>query len=104
MSSSKLLKFQETIAESICDPGSSDLLVLARGLGLRKIICTLLKRYASPKKLVVLVGANEVDEDVGIGSQLSTMGVRNPGLQILNHETDSKYRQDTSLVDLMNCI
>jgi len=74
------------------DPTSSDLLILARGLGLRKIVCALLKLFFPLGKLVILVGASNSEEDQSIGSQLSTMGVRNPGLRIVGHETDRKGR------------
>lgn len=90
--SSTLLHFQAGIVDEIRDPASSDLLLLGRGLGMRRIVCTLLKQYASPDKLVILVGANSAEEDVSIGSQLSTMGIRNPGLRIVGHEMDKRER------------
>lgn len=92
MSSSALLQFQAGIADEMRDPESSDLLLLGRGLGMRRIVCSILKQYASPNKLVILVGANNAEEDMSIGSQLSTMGIRNPGLRIVGHEMDKKER------------
>ncbi|KAF8310984.1 hypothetical protein DL93DRAFT_2061523 [Clavulina sp. PMI_390] len=94
MSSSTLLQFQSQIVQEIQDPSTSDLVLLARGLGLRRIVCSLLQRYAVEDKLVILVGANNSEEDVAIGSQLSTMGVRNPGLRIIDYEMDKKDRQE----------
>lgn len=78
--------------DEVYNPESSDLVILARGLGLRRIVCSLLKQYATQDKLVILVGANNAEEDVAIGSQLSTMGVRNPGLRIVGYEMDKKER------------
>ena len=92
MTPTALLKFQERIISAMEDPASSDLLILARGLGLRRIVCSLLKLYLSSGKLVVLVGASNLEEDQSIGSQLSTMGVRNPGLRVVGHEMDKKVR------------
>ncbi|KAF9512918.1 hypothetical protein BS47DRAFT_1461767 [Hydnum rufescens UP504] len=89
-----LLPFQSNIIQAINDPASSDLLILGRGLGLRKIVCSLLQIYSGPENLVLLVGAKSPDEDTGIASQLSTMGVRNPGLRVVGHEMPPKERQD----------
>jgi DNA excision repair protein ERCC-4 len=87
-----LLSFQSNIIQAINDPASSDLLILGRGLGLRKIVCSLLQIYSGPENLILLVGAKSPDEDTGIASQLSTMGVRNPGLRIVGHEMPPKER------------
>lgn len=92
MTPTALLGFQEHIISAMKDPTSSDLLILARGLGLRKIVCSLLKLYLALGKLVVLLGASNLEEDQSIGSQLSTMGVRNPGLRIVGYEMDKKAR------------
>jgi DNA excision repair protein ERCC-4 len=90
---SKYLNYQTTIIEQVYDPSSSDLLVLARGLGLRKVICALLKLYTTPEKLVIIVGASAGDsEDSAIGSELSTIGVRNPGLRLVDYEMTKKDR------------
>lgn len=86
-----LLSFQSKIIAETHDPSTSDLLILARGLGLRKIVCSLLKIYSGPQNLVLLVGANP-DEDASIASHLSTMGVRNPGLRIVGYEMQKKER------------
>lgn len=92
MSPLDLLPFQNAILTEINDPSTSDLLVIARGLGLRRIVCSLLQIYDSPGSLVILVGANTPDEDSSIASELSTMGVRNPGLRILGYEMQRKER------------
>ena len=93
MQSSSLLPFHSTIVSEIHDPTTSDLLVIARGLGLRRIICSLLKIYYSPESLIVLVGAVSPDEDLAIASELSTIGVRNPGLRIVDYEMQRKERR-----------
>lgn len=87
---SDLLPFHQHILETLLDPLTSDLLLVARGLGLRKLICHLLRIYDTPRNLVLLV--NAMDEDVAIGEELGVMGCRNPGLRILGWEMGRKER------------
>ncbi|KZT37318.1 hypothetical protein SISSUDRAFT_987932 [Sistotremastrum suecicum HHB10207 ss-3] len=89
---STLLGFQKKILSEIVNPDSSDLVLLARGLGLRKIICSLMQIYDSPHSLILLVNAN-ADEEGGIGEELGIMGVVKPGLRIVGHEMPKKDRQ-----------
>ncbi|KAG6917271.1 hypothetical protein DXG01_003219 [Tephrocybe rancida] len=89
---STLLSFHKVILEKIHDPATSDLVVLARGLGLRRIICTLMKIYDSPQNLVLLVNATP-EEESEIGEELGLMGCRKPGLRVVGYETGSKDRQ-----------
>lgn len=88
---SALLPFHKNILEQMHDPATSDLLILARGLGLRRIICTLMKIYDSPQNLVLLVNATP-EEESEIGEELGIMGCRKPGLRVLGYETGSKDR------------
>ena len=88
---STLLPFHKIILEKIHDPSTSDLVVLARGLGLRRIICTLLKIYDSPQNLVLLVNATP-EEESAIGEELGIMGCRKPGLRVVGYEIGSKDR------------
>ncbi|KAG7090401.1 hypothetical protein E1B28_009520 [Marasmius oreades] len=91
---STLLPFHETILSEIHDPATSDLLIIARGLGLRGIICTLLKIYDGPENLVLLVNTTQ-EEETEIGEELGLMGCRKPGLRIVGYETgSSRDRQD----------
>ncbi|KAF9042328.1 hypothetical protein BJ165DRAFT_1349294 [Panaeolus papilionaceus] len=90
---STLLAFHRTILQQIHDPASNDLLILARGLGLRRIICTLTKIYDSPKNLVLLVNATP-EEESAIGEELGIMGCKRPGLRVVSYETPSKDRQN----------
>lgn len=86
-----LLPFHESIISQICDPSTSELLLLARGLGLRRVICTLMKIYDSPKNLVLLVNATP-EEEAAMGEELGIMGCRKPGLRIVGYETGKKDR------------
>ena len=86
-----LLPFHQSILEQIHDPQTSDLLVLARGLGLRRMLCTLMKIYNSPRNLVLLVNASQ-EEESAIGEELGMMGVRRPGLRVVGHEMGKKDR------------
>ena len=93
-----LLSFQKKVIESIHDPSSSDFLILARGLGLRKIICTLLQIYDGPQNLVILVNAGA--EEDGIGEQLGIRGCRNPGLRIVSWEMGRKERSASFMIPI----
>lgn len=86
-----LLAFHKEVLEEIHDPSTSDLLILARGLGLRRIICTLMKIYDSPQNLVLLVNATP-EEEVAIGEELGIMGCRKPGLRIVGYEIGKRDR------------
>ncbi|TFK81000.1 hypothetical protein K466DRAFT_502913 [Polyporus arcularius HHB13444] len=88
-----LLPFHKNILEKIHDPATSELVLLARGLGLRRIICKLLQIYDSPQNLVLLVNATP-EEEAAIGEELGIMGCRHPGLRIVGFETGRKDRQD----------
>ncbi|KAG6865039.1 hypothetical protein C0991_005532 [Blastosporella zonata] len=90
---STLLPFHKAILEKIHDPTTNDLVVLARGLGLRRIICTLMKIYDSPQSLILLVNATP-EEESEIGEELGLMGCRKPGLRVVGYETISKDRQN----------
>lgn len=83
---STLLPFHTKIIQEIHDPSTSELVVLARGLGLRRIICTLLKIYDSPQNLILLVNATP-EEETEIGEELGIMGCRKPGLRVVDYET-----------------
>ncbi|KIO31852.1 hypothetical protein M407DRAFT_217107 [Tulasnella calospora MUT 4182] len=87
-----LLPYQRTLVSEVHDPKTSDLVVIGRGLGLQKIVCTLLQIYDGPQNLVLLINASG-EEEKSIGSQLGTMGVRNPGLRIVDYEMSKKDRQ-----------
>ncbi|KAJ7062873.1 hypothetical protein C8F01DRAFT_985778 [Mycena amicta] len=89
---STLLPFHKSILERVYDPTTNDLLVLARGLGLRRIVCSLLKIYDTPGSTVLLVNATP-EEELEIGEELGIMGCRNPGLRVVGYETQSKDRQ-----------
>ena len=86
-----LLSFHKSILEKIHDPATCDLLILARGLGLRRILCTLMKIYDSPQNLVLLVNATP-EEETAIGEELGIMGCRKPGLRVVSYETPGKDR------------
>ncbi|KAJ7274649.1 hypothetical protein C8J57DRAFT_1312429 [Mycena rebaudengoi] len=90
---SGLLPFHKSILERIHSPETSDLVVLARGLGLRRIVCTLMKIYGTTGEIVLLVGAS-AEEESEIGEELGIMGCRKPGLRVVGYETGSKDRQE----------
>lgn len=88
---SALLPFHISITDKICDPANNDLLLLAHGLGLRRIVCKLLQIYHSSQSLVCLVNASPEEEN-GIGEELNLLGCRSPGFTILGFEIEKKAR------------
>lgn len=88
---SMLLPFHKSILEKIHDPSTSELLLIARGLGLRRIVCKLLQIYDSPRNLILLVNASS-EEEAAIGEELGIMGCRQPGLRIVGFETGRRDR------------
>lgn len=83
-----LLPFQSRIVstfDALPSATHSGLLILARGLGLRSIITSSLRRYDSPKHLVLVVNATPEDER-GMGEDL---GMR---LRCVGHEMAAKER------------
>lgn len=49
-----LLPYLSNLAAQLSDPAESSLTLLARGLGLRTLICILLKVFDSPKSLILV--------------------------------------------------
>lgn len=95
---STLLAFHKSILDKIHDPFSSEFILLARGLGLRRVVCKLLQIYDSPQNLVMLVNASS-EEEAAIGEELGVLGCRNPGLRIVGFETNKKERYvDSSIL------
>ena len=88
---STLLPFHKSILEKIHDPLTSELLLIARGLGLRRVICKLLQIYDSPQNLVILVNASP-EEAAAIGEELGVLGCRKPGLRLVDFETSRRDR------------
>ncbi|KAJ9122540.1 hypothetical protein QFC22_001969 [Naganishia vaughanmartiniae] len=102
-----LLRFHKSIIRDIAGPEEDDLLVLAKGLGMRRV------SIPSPTKIVVMerratgshssivtdyLQLNEIvnaspNDETGLGEELSTMGVRKPGLRVVGHEMQSKARK-----------
>ena len=88
---SDLLPFQRSLLEKIHDPATSELVLIARGLGLRRIVCQLLQIYDARTNLVLLVNATPEDESA-IGEELGILGCRKPGLRIVGFEKGKKER------------
>jgi len=91
MSLGGLLPFHRAVLEEIHDPSTSQLVLLARGLGSRKIVCILMQIYDQSTNLVLLVNASS-DEEAAIGEELGIMGCRKPGLRAVGYEMGKKDR------------
>lgn len=64
---------------------------MARGLGLRSIVASILKIYDAPTNLVLVVNARP-DEETGMTEDLTSLGVRKPGLRIITADTPTAKR------------
>jgi len=84
----RLLPYQRTILEtmSATTPGSDGLLIIARGLGLRAILAGLLRLYARPENMVLLINATE-EEERGLSEEL------HQNLKVLGFEMPAKERR-----------
>lgn len=98
-----LLPFHSQIVDSLVPEDEGDagedgdaLVIVARGLGIRRVISTILRLYDGPNNLVILVNAT-TEEEVGIGEELTTLGVRKPGLRAIHHEMPAKQRSELYL-------
>ncbi|KAL7419755.1 DNA repair protein RAD16 [Cryptotrichosporon argae] len=87
------LNYHKAIIREICRPQKDDLLIIAKGLGMRRIVCALLKTYDRKEDLVIVVNASPSDE-AGIGDELGIMGVRDPGFRVLTYEMTVQQRED----------
>ncbi len=97
MSLEGLLPFHRTILEEIHDPSNSQLVLIARGLGLRKVVCALMQIYDQSTNLVLLVNASS-DEEAAIGEELGIMGCRKPGLRTVSYEMGKQDRWVSSFM------
>lgn len=93
-----LLPYHRAIVSSLVpdsdDPEVRDrLVVLAPGLGLRRIVATLLRVYYSRQNLVLLINASPRDL-AGLNHDLGTLGLPHDFVQNLHHETAAKQRAD----------
>jgi DNA excision repair protein ERCC-4 len=66
-----MLPFQVDILRKLTSkaPDADGLVILARGLGLRSIVCDMLKVYDEKENLVLLINATE-EEERGIGEEI----------------------------------
>ncbi|WWC68974.1 uncharacterized protein I206_102910 [Kwoniella pini CBS 10737] len=87
------LSFHKSLIREICKPQQDDLVIIAKGLGIRRIVCALLKTYDRKEDLVLVVGATPADE-AGIGDELGIMGVRDPGFRVVGYEMNVKEREE----------
>ncbi|KAI8576312.1 hypothetical protein K450DRAFT_257648 [Umbelopsis ramanniana AG] len=86
------LGFQrEILTEIVAEDG---LLILARGLGLRKVLCSLLKLYTDNSHLVLLINSTPAD-DTAINDELACMGVpAERQMKVIEYETPAETRSD----------
>lgn len=73
MASAPLLPYQQKILTQLTspEPESDGLLLLARGLGIRTILCAFLETFMEEQSLVVVVNATS-EEEKGMADELGT--------------------------------
>ncbi|GAA93837.1 uncharacterized protein L969DRAFT_92247 [Mixia osmundae IAM 14324] len=72
-----LLPFQRQIIEELLEPANDGLLILARGLGLRRIVCRFLKEFnerSGTPQLILLLNLPEGHQEDGIKDELAGLG------------------------------
>ncbi|KAE8209476.1 hypothetical protein CF327_g6551 [Tilletia walkeri] len=89
-------KGKEKDSKDEIDASDNALVILARGLGLRRLVATVLKIYDGPHNLVILVNA-QPEEEAALAEELTTLGVKRPGLRSVSHEMNAKTRQELYL-------
>ncbi|CAG8758984.1 7545_t:CDS:1, partial [Acaulospora morrowiae] len=89
-----MLEYQRKILEELF--AEDGLLLMSRGLGLRRIICSILKTYSQEAHLVILLNS-PASEEISIKEELAKMGVQKPGLRIVNNEMGTKERSELYL-------
>ncbi|CAG8592159.1 11965_t:CDS:2 [Funneliformis caledonium] len=85
------LEFHRYILEEILS--EDGLLILSRGLGLRRIICALIRIYSDRGSLVILLNANGHELSC-IKEEIAEGGVKKPGLRVVNNESNAKERSE----------
>jgi len=92
-----LLPFHTSIVRNLIplndeplDEGDA-LTILAKGLGLRSIVASVLKIYDGPRNLVIVVNATP-DEESSLGEELTILGAGKPGLRVVGYEMGAKQR------------
>ncbi|CAG8468790.1 14528_t:CDS:10 [Cetraspora pellucida] len=88
------LQYQREILDELL--AEDGFLILGRGLGLRHIICALLKIYSHTNHLVILLNT-PAHEEIIIKEELAEIGVRKPGLRVVNNEMGIKERSELYL-------
>ncbi|CAG8572220.1 8330_t:CDS:2, partial [Racocetra persica] len=88
------LQYQREILDELL--AEDGFLILSRGLGLRRIICALLKIYSHTNHLVILLNT-PAHEEIIIKEELAEIGVRKPGLRVVNNEIGIKERSELYL-------
>ncbi|KAE8226227.1 hypothetical protein CF319_g1147 [Tilletia indica] len=89
-------KGKEKDSKDDIDASDNALVILARGLGLRRLVATVLKIYDGSHNLVILVNA-QPEEEAALAEELTTLGVKRPGLRSVSHEMNAKTRQELYL-------
>lgn len=89
------LQYQRDIIQEVVE--EDGLLILARGLGLRRLVCTLLKIYDDPRNLVLVISLSQQDEQ-GFAEELAMLGVKKPGMTFIHNERAQKERYGCSSV------
>ena len=90
-----LLPFHRAILNRLIPEEHEDtrdiLVILAPGLGLRKIVSTLLRVYARPSSLILVLNASESDVEA-MNHSIFMLGMHGRGIQDIHHDMTAKQR------------
>lgn len=90
-----LLPFHRAILSRLIPEEHEDsrnlLVILAPGLGLRKVVSTLLRVYAQPNSLILVLNASE-SEVTAMNHSISMLGMNENVIQDIHHDLTAKQR------------
>src|SRR4051794_35192979 len=89
MTDTHLLDFQRTILHDVLE--EDGLLILGRGLGLRRIVSAMLSMFMDPGSFVLLVNSTQAEDDA-LQNEIRTQNNKAEGIRTINNETLSDQR------------
>ena len=88
-----LLPFHRSVLRQLVPPDDDDndvLIVMSPGLGIRRVLSTLLRVFSSPDNLVLILNATPHVE--GLSNDLGTLGLSHGSINQIHHELGARQR------------
>lgn len=89
-----LLPFHRSVLRQLVPPDEEDndaLIVMSPGLGIRRVLSTLLRVFSSPNNLVLILNATPQDVE-GLSNDLGTLGLSHGSINQIHHELGARQR------------